>query len=49
MDTPVAVLEATAHVTAKGLQSQDKETFLIFPGSSVSQVVAERPVYYSMT
>lgn len=46
MDTPVTVLEAMAHVS---LQSSDKETFLIFPGSSVSQVVAERPVYYSMT
>lgn len=49
MGTPVTMLESMAHVTAKGLQSEDKGPFLILPGSSVSRVVVERPVYYCVT
>jgi len=49
MGTAVAVLEAMAHVTAKGLGSEDKDPFLTWAGSSISHAVDERPVYYSMT
>lgn len=44
MGTPVAVLEAMAHVTAEGLESEDKGPFLTLAGSSVSHAVDERPV-----
>lgn len=45
MGTPVAVLEAMAHVTTKSLGSEDKGPFLTLAGSSVSHAVDERPVY----